>query len=383
MTIQGKLKKLLNLLIDKYIGELKASSRRSSFMYKYRYWLLLALVCLPYSSTGLLAGEEEHHHHYSSIHTRHEVTPHLHKACHIFLTSELLYWTTKEEGLDYGMSYYPPVTGLINIYGKIHSNNPHFRLGYRNAIKHEIGNSRWDLNLVWTSYSNDSDDRARLKPGQTFAVYNINHNDGPFGFGGANAHWGIDFNAIDFEVGYNLGWKSRFGVRPFAGLKYAKIEQRVRIDYLEVGALAPARIPHFFTRDHYTSQNYGLRFGANSQFNAGGGFKIFFNAAVAALWGNFDLMHNEKPAGGFVRTVYHNHVESINPEIELAAGIGWQTFFDDKQYYLDLRLGWEQQIWLSQNQTFKQVSPNAYDQIVTEEHDLSFAGPTFSLTFGF
>ena len=241
-------------------------------MHKYRYLLLLALACLPYSSMGLLA-EEGQDHHYSSIHTRYEVTPHLHKACHLFLTSELLYWTAKEEGLDYGMSYFPSVNPIENIYGKIRSIDPGFHIGYRNAIKHELGNSRWDLNLVWTSYANNSDKRSRLKPGEQFAVFNANHAPEPVSMSGANAHWSLDLNAVDFEVGYNMGWKSRFAVRPFAGVKYAKIQQKTRVDYLNVAMLfvGGAEFPQLFTRDHYTSHNYGLRFGANTQFNTGSG----------------------------------------------------------------------------------------------------------------
>jgi hypothetical protein len=351
-------------------------------MPKSRYFLLFAMACLSLTTTRLVAEDD---HHYSSIHTRHEVTPHLHKACHIFLTSELLYWTTKEKGLEYGMRYFPNNSPIFGLFGKISRINPEFHLGYRNGIKHEIDNSRWDLNLVWTSYANSTDDRARVAPGQNFAVFFPNHAADPIGIAnqsGANAHWHLDFNSVDFEVGYNLGWKSRFGIRPFAGVKYAKIEQKIRIDYLAV-----VNINNFFgnifTRDHYTSHNYGLRFGANSQLDLGSGFKVFINAAVATLWNSFDLMHNENPQGSRKTSVYHESFQDLNPEFEVAAGIGWHAFFKEKQYFLDLKLGWEQQTWISQHQVFKQVSIHGPDQIDTQEHNMSFAGPTFSATFGF
>src|ERR1700733_8191332 len=96
--------------------------------------LALALICLPAMTQGLFAEEEAKMHiphHYSSKHTRHEITPHLHKACQIFLTSELLYWTTKEEGLDYGMSFYEAggTSNLSTVYGTIRNINPEFHLG--------------------------------------------------------------------------------------------------------------------------------------------------------------------------------------------------------------------------------------------------------------
>jgi hypothetical protein len=125
-----------------------------------------------------------------------------------------------------------------------------------------------------------------------------------------------------------------------------------------------------------------LRFGANTQFNVGGGFKIFLNTAFATLWSGFDLMHNENYQGFAARAVYHENINSIIPEIELAAGIGWQTFFNEKQYFLDLKLGWEQQTWFSQNKMFSQSNIST-DQLQTTKHDMSFGGPTFSATFGF
>jgi hypothetical protein len=279
------------------------------------------------------------------------------------------------------MSYFNGTDVTAGVFGKIRRINPEFHLGYRNGIKHEIDNSRWDLNLVWTTYANSTDDRARLAAGQVFAAFLLNHSpNGPTATG-ANAHWHLNLNALDFEVGYNLGWKSRFGVRPFAGIKVAKIEQEVRVNYLNT-LFGTTLAPSVFSRDHYTSHNYGLRFGVNTQFNTGGGFKIFLNAAFATLWSGFDLMHNENLRGSPKRAVYHQSIEDVIPEVELAAGIAWQTFFKKRQYFLDLRLGWEQQTWFSQNKNFNQSSMLP-DQVETAEHNMSFAGPTFSATFGF
>jgi hypothetical protein len=302
------------------------------------------------------------------------------------LTSELLYWKTKEDGWDYTFTGSNTLSGPSTTYGKIRNASSDFRIGYRNAIKHEIDNSRWDLNLVWTSYHNNSDQRVHVQGQQNdAAAFLIDQTGAPFGALGARARWSIDFNAIDFEVGYNLGWKSRFAVRPFGGIKLAKIRQKIDVTYLSVLNVVenPIARNNVFSENRYTSHNYGLRVGLDSQFNAGGGFKIFLNAAAAAIWGHFNLLHQDNVAGFPPRAVYHNSFDRINTELELKTGIGWQAFLMHRQYYLDFRLAWEEQIWLSQNHTMRSFTLISPGQIKTRQHDLSFSGPTFSATFGF
>jgi hypothetical protein len=325
---------------------------------------------------------KHHSHHHSLSHcTQYEVTPHLHRACQIFLTSELLYWKTKEDGWDYTFIGYKFFSEPSILYGKMRNVSANFRLGYRNGIKLGIGDSRWDINLVWTTYHNNATRKAYVKGSQNeAATLLLAQSDVPLGQLGARAQWSINFNAIDLEFGYNLGWKSRFAIRPFAGVKLAKIRQKMNALYFQVQDLFPAPV-NVLAQNHYTSHNYGLRFGVNSQYNAGCGFKLFLNASAAALWSKFTLLHQGLPPGFPPSSVFHNHYSRINTELELMAGVGWQTFIKDKEYYLDFRLAWEEQMWFSQNQIMRLVE--ARGQVQTHKYDLTFSGPTFSATFGF
>jgi hypothetical protein len=328
---------------------------------------------------------QEHRHHHSHHHHHHHFfhSPRLKKGCNVFLTNEYLYWTTKEQGLAYGMYYlFNGTTPFEVLYGKTRHINPDMRLGYRNGIRYEFPDTHWDLNAVWTSYHNSKDSEFLPHNDLLFATFFLNKNFAPIA-NGAQAHWDLDFNAVDLEAAYTFRLGSSFSFRAFTGLKAAWIDQDVKVKYLNVTFTGFPEPVNVASRNSYNSHNYGLRTGLNTQYHLGKGFKLFVNSALAVIWSSFNIIHIERAAGHPVRAKRRDSFESINPEVEVATGIAWQTDFKHRRCFLDLRLGWEQQVWISQNQFNQMSSAFAYEQQISQSTNMSFSGPTFSATFGF
>jgi hypothetical protein len=334
--------------------------------------------------------DHNHYHHRHRHHHHHFFhSPRLEKGCNLFLTNEYLYWTTKEPGLAYGMYFQSsqapePSTPFEVLYGKTKHINPHMRLGYRNSVRYEFPDTRWDLNAVWTSYHNSKDSEFLPHNNLFFATFFLNKNFNPVGRG-AKAHWDLDFNAVDLEAAYTTRLGSSFSLRAFMGLKAALIKQDIHVDYLQVIFLGSLPTPSvdIASQNKYHSHNYGLRMGFNSQYHLADGFKLFVNGAVAVVWSSFNIMHVERAAGYPLRVKRRDSFEAINPELEVAAGIAWQKNFCHRRYFLDLRLGWEQQVWIAQNQFNQMASAFAFDQVIAQSVNMAFSGPTFSATFGF
>ena len=98
----------------------------------------------------------------------------------------------------------------------------------------------------------------------------------------------------------------------------------------------------------------------------------------AVLYGFFDIEHREKVTPSKQdRIKLDDNKHRFAPMVQWRFGIGWGTYFNCKENYLDLGVDYEGMYWWRQNQMLKvyEYSSLRYDNY---SEDISLHGLTFT-----
>lgn len=272
-----------------------------------------------------------------------------------FIGADLLYWRPFLSGLD---TCVPTDVSDRIVDGRVisrfrgHGRNPHFDWdpGFRITAGWEFACSHWGIATSWTHFHSHVHDH--------------------------DMRWNISFDQLDLVGVYEADVNSCFALRPFAGLRGAKIDQKLRIrESLSSNSSSSSSSSSddfdSFIRNKERFSGIGPVLGVWADFNVWCDFSVYANGSISWLYGDFNIRLNE-----FDETV--DTVDSCsvkrNPDGSLAAadigvGIRWERCFcSDKR--LILQLGLEHHRYFDYNRF------DCYG-------DLSFDGLNFSAGFEF
>ena len=131
----------------------------------------------------------------------------------------------------------------------------------------------------------------------------------------------------------------------------------IKVDTTETGTTFVAvyhDTDHTFSAsyEHYKHKlwNLGPRFGVNTNWLLGCGFRLFGDAAGSVLFTQTTLATNGTLTGSgatssIVADMKINTQNSIRPNIETSLGLGWCTYFDNQNWHVDLALGYDFNYW--------------------------------------
>lgn len=277
-------------------------------------------------------------------------------ACGITVSGSALYWKAYEEGLDYVIKN----TGIpINNNGSVERPVFDWNWGYRIDLGYEIPKKKMDLNLCWTRYTTQGTVSDQVtSPTTLFSVWSI-----PNGAGNAyeyqsKAHTHLALNIID------LGMSATFAPRPFLDITptvdLSALWIRQKFEFNLSGG--PGMSGLFVVDDNITMKNdfFGLgpKLGIDTLWSLGWGFGIFGNFNLSLIYGFFDISQEETVTfTGTAPKTYLNLPNNSyhNPRInfDLILGMRWDRMFSHGKYHLLIEAGWENLIFMGQNQLMR------------------------------
>jgi hypothetical protein len=195
-------------------------------------------------------------------------------------------------------------------------------------------------------------------------------------FGSAGGNWGCTVNVFDATLGkpYHISRKVIFN--PHFGIRFAWIDQELGVDY---GGTAPANAIKFNAENDFWG--IGARMGVDTDWVLGYGFKLFSNLSSSILAGWFDTSQTFRLPGIGQPVNLSDDPQMVVPNLELAAGFDWGTTFADCAYYLNIRAGYEFQVWWNQWNS-RQFVTGAFDgnfNNVPNRGDLTLNGFTLKV----
>lgn len=306
--------------------------------------------------------------------------PHVSGSCDCFVTGALLYWKGNENGLSYGLKapllqQNPAVTGN----GELLELDFDGDLGFRVGMGWNTNHDNWDLYLSWTRIHTAAHGHRRVNSERIFPTF-----ADPFyasaDFLKASAHLRIHLNDLQFQLGRHFYLGKSLSFRPYVGLENVWISQHYHTHYQEM-----LGNPNAFDTVHFRNHFWGIgaKAGAQTQWEMRWGISIIGEAALALLYGNFNLKRSsEYSTPNRIKTHIDHKLNQARAGTEFLLGLQWDYLFAHDLFHLGVLIGWEQHIYFGQNQLFN-FSSSSPGQINESNNDLTFQGLNFSIRFDF
>lgn len=301
-----------------------------------------------------------------------------------FFSADLLYWRAFVSGID---DCFPVLeTDQVTADGRVISRfngrgrNPDFEWspGVRLGTGYEFACS-WGVGVFWThlhSKANGSKNDFESSDSSSSSI--IVEND--VSFEGNRSRWNIDFDTIDVVASYRWDYGCSVSLRPFIGLRWARIDQSLRLGShsnsisSSISSISSSVSSDFDPFSQHSKQDFkglGPLFGVEADWSLGCGYSVYANASVAWIYGKSNSRITE--INQTIDTVDFCEVSSRLDDtltaFDAGVGVRWQTCFCSDMRLI-LQLGLEHHHYYNYSQ-------------IGECGDLSFDGLNFSAMIEF
>jgi len=381
-----------------------------------KLWPVFGLMCMglfstasahPYSNhsqTGSMSSDSSSNQGTYQRGSTREITPDagprvVHGA-DVFITADFIWWKATQEGTDYattGFQADTPADTLVNASrGHERTVGRDWAPGFKVGLGLNMSHDGWDIyaQYTWLRPSNSSS----LSSDAVAPTSIIQTGDGPTVLGSRiSAHWDLDFNVIDTELGRNFYLSQFLTMRPFIGLKATWQDQKLRSRITSRGTEGFVAGEDGNGNDiilegpykiHEKMDNWGIgvRGGFNIAWYMAKQWSIYGDLAWTAMWTDYteisrkDTIENPTDVlGGGTATninVRNNDHYAIKHILELELGLRWEIWFYDDNYHFAIQAGWEEQVWINWGTNFDLLTGQDWN-------DLSFHGLNLKFRFDF
>jgi hypothetical protein len=280
---------------------------------------------------------------------------------HFLIGAEALFLRAYEGGLsgvcdgtDIVDDIKPDGFVISTLRGKTHEPDFQWNVGFRVGVGYEFAQGDSGIGVLWTHFNSHShsDKSHRNK-----------------------THWKINFDVVDALYGFELEWSNRFLLIPYGGLRYARIDQKLRTHFESTETrVTDSSSSHcssdssfsdssssFFSEDtaistsngHMREDFYGIGgvFGVEGDWRFGCGFSLYGDISLSALYGRFHVRSCNIDVFSTGDNINHfkKHLEACQAVVDSEFGIRWEKCFcNDKVFWL--QLGAEQHRYFNFNQ---------------------------------
>lgn len=292
-----------------------------------------------------------------------------------YVTGEFLYWKARQDGLVFAavLAQTSSATEIDRSFKPIDAGfryDPGFKLGLGGNLPYD----GWDLSLIWTHFHTvPSVSKSSADP--VFIDWEAIQEEEEFVGRKLKQSWNLMFNALDFEAGRRFYLSNTLSMRPSFGGKVVWIHNKIRRDILDVVALLDGR-PGLPDKARFGLDFWGIgpSFGFQSKWTFAYGLGLLGEFSAALLWGKFDLtvfqstgQLQQVGVSEFIADIAFTS-RRVRPTTQFFLGLDWEWCFIPKWLSVNLRAGYETQVFWSQ---FFNVVQDIW------ESDLTFEGFTF------
>lgn len=296
----------------------------------------------------------------------------------LWLDAEALFWQSNVGSLDYGITSH---SSTRIDHG--HVKHPEFDWdwGVRFGLGYKLPHDKWDLFANYTYVHGRAHGHAGGGKDVVFPSWASNFGGVfPFFADAAKAHWDMNLNMGDLELGRTCLVSKWLTIRPFLGVRGLVIDQDYTVGY-KGGTVAPSDEAKVHLNTDFWGA--GIRFGANTLWGLGLGFSLYGNGSASLLSGHFDVKEVEKLKSADLRIMKaERDVDNVAATADLGLGIQWDCLFSKERCHFGVKFGWELDVFFEQNQLFNFIGSNPA-AFKTQNDDLTFQGLTLGLRFDF
>lgn len=275
----------------------------------------------------------------------------------LFVFGDYLYWNARENGLYFAKTNH------------IHRLEPEWNNGLRIGAGINFPNEGYDLLGIWTWFSTHAHSTIGLSI-PLWAVATLEAFARK-----TTAEWNLQQNSADLEWGRSSWFGGHLSWRPFFGLRGAKIDQNLKIDYTYV-------IQNGSQHSRSDFIGGGLRAGSDLRFALPCDFGICALMSGSLLMGRIDAelrLKENKTLAAHTK----DHFWRMVPALQMALKLSWDRHLYRDRLHLALYAGWEQNIWFGINQMNHFMNPLEGVRFFKENSNLCTQGLVAGGRFSF
>lgn len=306
----------------------------------------------------------------------------------ITLSASALYWNAYEDGLDYAIKN-EGSSGVDND-GSIERACFDWDWGVRVDLGYEVPAKKLNLDLSWTYYKTENTiSNSAVAPTTLFSVWTIPSATAGTAFEyQSQAHSHLRFDMLDFGINTTFSPRPLLDITPFIDLSTVWIHQKFQFDLSGGPGIAGLTVENDQINMKNNFWGIGPKMGLDTLWNLGCGFGICGNFNFSLLYGIFNITQDENTtyAGSALITnldVDHNKFHAIRLNLDLFLGLRYDQMFCCDKYHFLFEAGWENLLFLGQNQLMRFTTQSNSGINVSSNGDLGMQGLSVRAAFTF
>ncbi len=241
--------------------------------------------------------------------------------CGVIGYVDYLNWAARRSGLDFAAVIDPTQLGNPLPFAPLATNSLDFdrASGVRTSVGYRFADT-WDIDWTFTYFRTNGENSATQGPGALTGLLATQSFFNKTPMDSVEADGSLQLEVHDFEAGWRSLLNDAFAFRAFGGLRWAQIDQQFNNSYSYLLGGTPVNgtihLPSIMDAG-------GVRFGAELQWLAPKGVRLFARGAQSILVANFHTAQEESDTVHGVVVDLPGSSTQVVPVTEAAAGIGW------------------------------------------------------------
>ena len=273
-----------------------------------------------------------------------------------FVSSSFIWWKVKQDGLEIAVQI--KETSENENEWDLLKMDFDYHAGFKAGIGGNFERDDWQLYFEYTRLHFTDNNHRRISDDVDAFLYNswnISPDTIMAAYTYAKGTWKFRYNIIDGTLSrpYYIGTK--FSVRPNIGLRGGWINQKNKEHYSD---FEEEEKENFVSAKSH-SWLIGPRFGIDSNWHFGEGFRLFGNAMGSLFYQDFKIkatqtLINDEGASDISR-LKKNKEKNLTPNFEACLGLGWGSYFSKDRWHIDLAVQYDFNYFWNQNMMRKLV----------------------------
>jgi hypothetical protein len=263
-----------------------------------------------------------------------------------------IFWQATQDDMDYGYIN----NGLSPVFNaKALNMDFEYKSGFKIGLGGNFDYDGWDMRAEYTWFHNSHHASKTAAADQYIFGQEVFYTQ-------AKQTWNLDMDIaeVDFGRWYYVGTQLTF--RPSFGARAAWIGQKKHVTFTNPSAFSITGYNQTFSTDpnvynvhsKIRSWGLGLKAALESKWMFPSGFRLFGNAEGDLLMTKYTVLKEHQTTSNEavgIKPLKFNggNLYGVKPHLDLEFGLGWGTYIDCNSWYLDFALGYDFQVFFSQN----------------------------------
>lgn len=276
-----------------------------------------------------------------------------------YLEGSFIFWQPSMDNLEIGIANTTAVAAGVT--GNLINMDFNFKPGFKVAAGANLDHDNWDVRTEYTWFhSRHSQSSNGTTTGLILPTKGTPARQGNSEYNTVSGSWRLNMDIVDLDMGRWCYVGTKFVCRPSFGARADWIRQRARTTYTRTNTVSVAG-DQAVIEERTTSWAVGPKVAVNGNWNLGEGFRVFGNSEADLLFtkyttNSFRETHTDGNQLPFHVQQRKNMV--IRPHLDLEMGLGWGMYLDCNNWYMDIALGYEFQVFFDQNM-FRHFTDNS------------------------